>query len=114
MKAIFLSISAITAILAALLALSDVLGQPAGLAGVAVFYGLYRIVLVAVSARLQDRIDGPTRATVSSVASLGSEFSAIAVYGLWALGGLWPIAVLVLLVAVVLPKAWRGARAIRT
>lgn len=99
---------------AVLLGLSDWLGEPAGLAGIAVFYGLYRLVLVAVSGRLQDRIEGPTRATVSSVASLGSEFSAIAVYGLWALGGLWPIAILVLLVAVVLPIAWRGGRATRT
>jgi MFS family permease len=107
------TLAIVLALSAVLLGLSDWLGKPAGLAGVAVFYGLYRVVLVAVSGRLQDRIEGPARATVSSVASLGSEFAAIAVYGLWALGGLWPVAVLVLLTAAVLPMAWRGVRARR-
>jgi hypothetical protein len=95
---------------ALLLALSDWFGKPAGLVGVAAFYGLYRLVLVAVSSRLQDRIEGGSRATISSVASLGSEFAAIAVYGLWAVGGLALVALLVLCVAVILPRAWRGAR----
>ena len=58
-----------------------------GLAGVAVFYGLYRVVLVAVNTRLQDAITGPARATVNSVAGLLSELTAIAIYGLWALHG---------------------------
>lgn len=93
---------------AALLAFSEWLGNPAGLVGVAAFYGLYRLVLVLVSSRLQDQITGRSRATISSVASLGSEFAAIAVYGLWALGGLTFVAALVLAVAAVLPHAWRG------
>jgi MFS family permease len=98
------------AVAALLLALSDWFGKPAGLVGVAAFYGLYRLVLVAVSSRLQDRIEGGSRATISSVASLGSEFAAIAVYGLWAVGGLALVALMVLCVAVILPRAWRGAR----
>ncbi len=92
---------------AMLLALSEWLGQPAGLAGVAVFYALYRVVLVAVNTRLQDAITGPARATVNSVASLLSELSAIAIYGLWALDGLPLIAGLILLLAVAIPFALR-------
>ena len=92
---------------ALLLALSEWFGQPGGLAGVAVFYALYRVVLVAVNTRLQDGITGPARATVNSVASLLSELSAIAIYGLWAFDGLPLIAVLILLLAVAMPLALR-------
>ena len=92
---------------AVLLAVSQWFGRPAGLAGVAVFYGLYRVVLVAVNTRLQDAITGPARATVNSVAGLLSELSAIAIYGLWALDGLAPITALIMLLAVVMPWALR-------
>jgi hypothetical protein len=95
---------------ALLLAGSEWLGQPAGLAGVAIFYALYRVVLVAVNTRLQDAIKGRARATVNSVASLLSELSAIAIYGLWALHGLSLIAVLILLLAVSIPLAMRRRR----
>ena len=71
---------------------------------------LYRIVLVAVGSRLQDAIDGPARATVSSVAALLSELAAIAIYGLWALDGLAPIALGILLMAVVMPRWLRPFR----
>ena len=90
-----------------LLAVSEWFGRPAGLAGVAVFYGIYRVVLVAVNSRLQDAITGPARATVNSVAGLLSELSAIAIYGLWALDGLAPITALILLLAMVMPWALR-------
>ena len=93
---------------ALLLGLSEWIGQPAGLAGVAVFYALYRVVLVAVNTRLQDAITGPARATVNSVASLLSELSAIAIYGLWALDGLPLIAGLILLLAAAMPLALRS------
>jgi hypothetical protein len=62
---------------------------------------------VAVNTRLQDGITGPARATVNSVASLLSELSAIAIYGLWALRGLSLIAGLILLLAVSIPLALR-------
>jgi MFS family permease len=93
---------------ALLLGLSEWIGHPAGLAGVAVFYALYRVVLVAVNTRLQDAITGPARATVNSVASLLSELSAIAIYGLWALDGLALIAGLILLLAAAMPRALRS------
>ena len=61
--------------------------HPVGPRGVALYYGLYRAVLVVADARLQERIDGPGRATVTSVANLGGELPSFAVYAAWALGG---------------------------
>lgn len=78
--------------------------HPAGLIGIIVFWGPYQAVLVSVESRLQDRICGRTRATVSSVASLGTEFSGIMQFGAWALGGAGLVALLVLACA---PLAWR-------
>jgi hypothetical protein len=95
---------------AVLLAVSQWHGRPAGLVGVAIFYALYRVVLVAVNTRLQDAITGPARATVNSVASLLSELSAIAIYGLWALDGLSSIAGVILLLAALIPLAMRRRR----
>lgn len=92
---------------AGVLAASQWLSAPMGLAGVAVFYGLYRIVLVVVGSRLQDAITGPARATVSSVAALLSELAAIGIYGLWALDGLAPIAWAVGLMALAMPRLLR-------
>ena len=57
-------------------------------------------------ARLQDRITGPHRATITSVAGLGIELAALLVFAAWAVGG--PVAVAVLVLAVV-PVARRGA-----
>lgn len=91
----------------ALLAGAGLLRHPAGLVAVTVFYGLYRMVVVVADARLQDRIAGPARATVTSVAALGTEVVCFAVYGLWALGGLAPVAVLWLPVALALPRLLR-------
>jgi hypothetical protein len=92
---------------AVLLGLSEWFGRPAGLVGVAMFYGIYRVVLVAMNSKLQDAITGPARATVNSVAGLGSELAAIAIYGLWAVDGLSPIAGLILLLAAVMPLVFR-------
>jgi len=82
---------------AAALTAALVLGRPEGLAGVTLFYGIHRLVMVIADARLQARIEGGSRATVTSVASLGSELVAIALFVAWALGGLG----LVILIAVV-------------
>ncbi len=97
-----------------LLLVSGLWRQPWGLALVAVFYGLYRAVLVVVEARLQDSIEGPARATVTSVAGIGVEVAAFGVYGAWALGGVVAVALLFLVVAVALPGLARGsARVVR-
>jgi hypothetical protein len=81
--------------------------HPAGLVGVALFYGLYRLVLVVADARLQDRIGGPARATVTSVAGVGGELAAAALYGAWAVGGLGLVTLLAAVAAAVLPRLLR-------
>ena len=85
---------------AAALALAALAAVPAGLGGVAAFYGALRLAMVVADARLQERIGPASRATVTSVASLGSELVAIALFGAWAIGGLPLTWVLVALVAV--------------
>jgi MFS family permease len=82
-------------------------GHPAGLATVAVFYGLYRAVLVVVEARLQERIASRSRATVSSVAGLGAELGALGMYAGWAGGGAPLLAAVGVLIAVALPVLLR-------
>ncbi len=95
---------------ALLLAGTGLAAHPAGLAGVAVFYGLYRMVLVVADARLQDRIEGPARATVTSVAGLATDLAVFVVYAAWVLGAVLAAATLVLLVAAALPYALRAPR----
>lgn len=94
---------------AAVLALgvAGLVRHPAALAGLALFYGLYRLVLVVTDARLQERIDGPARATVTSVAGLGTELAALATLAAWALGGVLGVTVLALLVTAALPRLLR-------
>ncbi|MEP6695891.1 MAG: MFS transporter [Pseudonocardiales bacterium] len=81
--------------------------RPGGLAAVAVFYGVYRLVLVVVDARLQERITSASRATVTSVAGLGSEVSAFGLYAAWAWGGIGLVAAVVLGAAFALPRLIR-------
>lgn len=92
---------------AGLLAAAALWARPAALAAVAVFYGLYLAVLVVAEARLQHRIEGPHRATITSVAGLGMELASLPVFAAWALGG--PAAVAVLVLAVV-PVVAAGLR----
>lgn len=92
---------------AAALAGAALLQRPAGLAGVAAFYALYRLVVVIADARLQERIEGPARATVTSVAGLGMELTSITAYAAWSLGGAMVIAGLTLMIAAALPR-WLG------
>lgn len=60
-------------------------GVPAGIALVAVAFGVFQMASVVADARLQERITGPSRATVTSLAGLGTEVVTIAVYGGYAL-----------------------------
>ncbi len=89
------------ALVLALLSAAVALDGPVGLLAVSVAYGLHRVVLVVVDARLQAAITGPSRATVTSVAGLGLELGGIALFAVWALGGLLAV-VLVWVPAVVL------------
>lgn len=98
-------IAPLLALSALLLALAGFLRHPAGLALVAVSYGLYRLVLVVAETRLQQHITGPARATVTSVAGLGSEVAAYAVYATWTLGEVPAVAAGVLLTALLLARS---------
>jgi MFS family permease len=89
------------------LAAAVVLPVLAGLVALCVFYGLYLAVLVAAETRLQDRIDSPHRATITSVAGLGIELGSLLVFAAWAVGGATAVAVLVLVVAPVVRSGLR-------
>jgi len=59
---------------------ANVAHVPAGVAAVAIAYGAYRLVLVVTNVRLQARIEGQARATVTSVAALATDVVGIALY----------------------------------
>lgn len=98
------TLAALLVIAFSLFAAAGLLHAPTGLAAVALGYGLYRLVEVVASARLQDRIDGARRATVTSIAGLGGDLSTIALYAVWPLGQLVLVAVLGIAVALALPR----------
>ena len=55
-------------------------------------------------------VTGSSRATVSSIAGLGSEVAGMAMFGLWALGGLSLAVALAFLAALALPRSLGAAR----
>ncbi|MFI7701970.1 MFS transporter [Nonomuraea sp. NPDC049480] len=55
-------------------------GHPAGFALIAVAFGAFQLAGVVADARLQERITGPARATVTSVAGLGMNVVTLVVY----------------------------------
>jgi predicted MFS family arabinose efflux permease len=98
----------VLAVAGAALGVAALLRAPWGLAVIVVFYGLYRAVLVVVDSRLQERIEGSSRATVTSVASLGVEIAALLVYAAWALGESLAVAVLFVVMAGLVPRLLRA------
>jgi hypothetical protein len=102
------TLAALLAAAAVLLGLAALWGRPGALAVVAAFYGLYLAVLVVAQARLQDRIRGRYRATITSVAAVGVEVMSLAVFAAWAVGGALGVAVLVLAAVPVLAVALQG------
>ncbi|MBG0827523.1 MFS transporter [Planomonospora sp. ID67723] len=56
-------------------------GHPAGLVLVAAAFCVFQMTSVVVDARLQERIAGPSRATVTSMANLGTDLVTVLVYG---------------------------------
>ena len=91
----------------ALLGLGALLWLPLGIAAIAVGYGGYHAVLVVTEARLQHRIEGASRATVTSVAGLGVELATFGIYAAWAVGGLTAVAGVGVAVALALPVLLR-------
>jgi predicted MFS family arabinose efflux permease len=92
---------------AVLLAAGALGSRPVAVVPVALSYGLYLAVLVVGEARLQERVPGAVRATVTSVAGLGIEVGSLLVFGAWALGGALAVAVLF---AAVVPVTWSAFR----
>ncbi|WP_217239583.1 MFS transporter [Streptomyces sp. AC555_RSS877] len=66
------------------LAAGAVAGTPAGIALVALAFGGFQLAEVLADVRLQHRIDSTGRATLTSVASLGTELATVAVFGVYA------------------------------
>lgn len=64
-------------------------GHPAGLVAVAVAFGVFDWAGAAADARLQELLGDRTRATVTSLAGLGSEAAGLLLFGFWALGSHW-------------------------
>ncbi len=98
-----LTLAVLLAVAVALVGGAALLRQPVGVAGVAVAYGLYQLVLVVTDIRLQQRVTGPGRATVTSVAALGMEVTAVALFAIWATGQPAIIVAVGLAVAAALP-----------
>lgn len=89
-------------------------GHPAGMALVAAGYGLCTWAATAAAARLQDRIADRTRATVGSLAGLGSEVVSVLFFAAYALGstryGPGPLIAVAALPYAVTALALRGRR----
>lgn len=62
------------------------LAHPAGFLLVAIGYGLVQLALVVAEIRLQDTIEGPARATVTSVYGFGAEVIAVLMYATYGVG----------------------------
>jgi MFS family permease len=99
------------AVAALCLAGASVAGAPLALTAASAFYALYLAVRVAAEARLQASITGPYRATITSVAGVGVEVSALLVFAAWAIGGAAAVAVLVLAVVPVVAVGLRQGTA---
>ncbi|WP_055692763.1 MFS transporter [Streptomyces prasinus] len=67
------------------LAAGTLTGTPAGLVLVALAFGGFQAATVLADARLQRRIEGTGRATLTSLAGLGTELATVAVFGGYAL-----------------------------
>ncbi|MEU9313126.1 MFS transporter [Streptomyces sp. NPDC048256] len=93
--------AALLALSALALAVGGISGTPAGITLVALAFGGFQLATVLADVRLQQRIEGTGRATLTSVASLGTEVVTIAVYGAYgALGSTFPHGVVFALCAV--------------
>jgi MFS family permease len=74
------------AVAAFALAVGALSGRPAGFVVIAGAFGAFEMASVVADARLQETITGPSRATVTSLAGLGTDLATVLVYGLYAAG----------------------------
>jgi hypothetical protein len=77
--------AALLAVSGLALAAGALLARPAGFVLVAAGFCGFQLATVLADARLQDRITGPGRATVTSLAGTATDVGTIAVYGGYAL-----------------------------
>ena len=101
------TLAAILALAVAGFCAAALVHRPLAVAGMALAYGLYRLVLVVTDARLQPQIEGSSRATVTSVASLGTELTAAVFVAAWAVDRPWLVALIALAAAAGLPRLLR-------
>lgn len=90
---------------AVLLAWGSLSGTAYGFLPIALGYGVMQLVITVAEARLQDAIEGPARATVTSVSGLFAEVFAVTIFAGFALGSVWfslPILIAALTVPVLL------------
>jgi MFS family permease len=100
------------------LAVGALTRTPAGIALVAIAFGGFHLAEVLADVRLQHRIDDTRRATLTSVASLGTELATVTVFGVYAIIGTRAahstvfavLAVPYLVTALVLATRRRGAK----
>ncbi|HEX2315770.1 MAG TPA: MFS transporter [Thermomonospora sp.] len=95
------SLSPVLAVAAVCLAAGAAGGRPEGFVLIAVAFAAFRWACAVTEARLQDVIDDRARATVTSLAGLGSEAGAIAVFAGYALASGWAAPWLVFCLAAV-------------
>jgi MFS family permease len=76
-------------IAAGCLAAGALSGRPAGIVLVAAAFAIFQWASVAADARLQDQISDDARATVTSLAGLGTETVGIAIFAAYAAGSFW-------------------------
>jgi MFS family permease len=77
--------AALLVLAAAVLAAGALSGKPVGIVGVAVAFTAFQAADVVAGARLQQRVTGPARATVTSVAGMATDLATTGVYGIYAL-----------------------------
>jgi len=95
------TLGAVVAVSAVLLSLGSLAGHVVGFAAIAVGYGLINNAMIVGEARLQDVIEGPARATVTSVSGLTVEVAALTLYATVGIGSVWTsVSVLVALLGV--------------
>lgn len=83
------TMAALLILAAALFATGAALGGLLGFLGLAVASGIHNNLIVVNGARLQDTIEGPARATVTSVGGLFTELVAIGTFVTYAAGSTW-------------------------
>jgi hypothetical protein len=107
------TLAVLLGIAAALLATAGVLQSATGIIGVATFYALYRAIDLVVDTRCQERITDTGRATVTSVAAVGTELACFLVYAAWTLAQTTGIAILTGLMQSHLPHSNRPTKCLR-